>query len=165
MNDHDVSESPWSVQDALVALMVATSISDERIRTLELLSIERILNHLPIFANYADDARLRTVSRTVADLFEDEDGLNAFFGLVMNALPARFHETAYALCCDVAASDGCTIEGKLRFLEEIRHELNIDRLAAAAIERGARARHLTEQPAQSGTAQPLLTGARPIPLP
>jgi hypothetical protein len=29
-------------------------------------------------------------------------------------------------------------------LEEIRHELNIDRLHAAAIEWGARARHLRE---------------------
>ncbi|MEM7441218.1 MAG: tellurite resistance TerB family protein [Pseudomonadota bacterium] len=144
MKDQDISESPWSLQDALVALMVATSISDERIRTLELLSIERIVNHLPIFGNYADDDRLNVVSQTVADLFEDEDGLDAFFGLVKNALPERFIETAYALCCDVAASDGRTREGELRFLEEMRYELAIDRLAAAAIERGARARHLME---------------------
>ena len=34
-------------------------------------------------------------------------------------------------------------EAELRLLEEIRYELNIDRLHAAAIERGARARHLT----------------------
>jgi len=27
-------------------------------------------------------------------------------------------------------------------LEDMRHELNIDRLSAAAIERGARARHM-----------------------
>jgi len=32
---------------------------------------------------------------------------------------------------------------ELRLLEEIRYELNIDRLHAAAIERGARARHMT----------------------
>ena len=31
---------------------------------------------------------------------------------------------------------------ELRLLEEIRYELNLDRLHAAAIERGARARHL-----------------------
>jgi hypothetical protein len=30
----------------------------------------------------------------------------------------------------------------LEFLAEVRYELNIDRLHAAAIERGARARHL-----------------------
>ena len=32
-------------------------------------------------------------------------------------------------------------ESELRLLEEIRYELDIDRLHAAAIERGARARH------------------------
>ena len=31
---------------------------------------------------------------------------------------------------------------RLRLLEEIRYELNLDRLSAAAIERGARARHV-----------------------
>jgi hypothetical protein len=31
---------------------------------------------------------------------------------------------------------------ELRLLEEIRHELKVERLHAAAIERGARARHL-----------------------
>lgn len=144
MNDNSLSNGTWSVQDALVALMVATSISDSTIRTLELLSIERIVNHLPIFAQYDDDDQMKNVSQTVFDLFEDEDGLDALFGLVRTALPDRFHETAYALCCDVAASDGRTREGELRFLEEMRYELNIDRLAAAAIERGARARHLLE---------------------
>lgn len=144
MNDQEVAESPWSIQDALVALMVATSISSEQIRTVELLAIERIVNHLPIFGDYADDDRLNIVSQTVGDLFEEEDGLDAFFGLIETALPERFHETAYALCCDVAASDGRTREGELRFLEELRYVLSIDRLAAAAIERGARARHVME---------------------
>ncbi|MGB8276262.1 MAG: 2-dehydro-3-deoxyphosphooctonate aldolase, partial [Alphaproteobacteria bacterium] len=52
-------------------------------------------------------------------------------------------ETAYAVACDVAASDLHIPDETLRLLEMIRYELNIDRLAAAAIERGARARHLT----------------------
>ena len=74
-------------------------------------------------------------------LFEQEDGLDALFGLVREALPERLYETAYALACDVAAADGALDEAELRLLEEIRYELNIDRLHAAAIERGARARH------------------------
>lgn len=133
--------SPWTLQDGLVAMMVATSVSDERIRTLELLSIERIVNHLPVFGKYDAD-RISAISQTVFDLFEDEDGLDALFGLVRDAIPDKFNETAYALCCDVAASDGRLREGELRFLEETRYELNIDRLHSAAIERGARARHL-----------------------
>jgi hypothetical protein len=47
------------------------------------------------------------------------------------------------LCCDVAAADGLIFEPELRLLEEIRYELSIDRLHAAAIERGSRARHMT----------------------
>jgi hypothetical protein len=43
----------------------------------------------------------------------------------------------------VAAADGRLKEIELQLLREIRYELNIDRLHGAAIERGARARHLT----------------------
>jgi tellurite resistance protein len=127
-------------QDALVAIMVAVSASDEQIRTAELLAIERIVGHLPAFGDYDAD-RIRPVAQTVFDLFEEEDGLDALFGLVREALPVRLHETAYALACDVAAADGEIRETELRLLEEIRYELEIERLAAAAIERGARARH------------------------
>lgn len=129
-------------QDALVAIMVAASISDASIKTSELVTIERIVNHLPVFADFDID-RVKTVSQTVFDLFEEEDGLAALFGLVREALPERLNETAYALACDVAAADGTLRETELRFLEEIRYELNIDRLHGAAIERGARARHMT----------------------
>ena len=139
MNDVPHSLTP---QDSLVAVMIAVSASDETIRTSELVAIERIVDHLPIFAGYDVD-RIATVSRTVFDLFAEEEGLDALFGLVRANLPERLHETAYALACDVAAADGTLRETELRLLEEIRYELSIDRLHAAAIERGARARHLT----------------------
>ncbi len=131
-----------SPQDALVAIMVAVSFSDTNVRTSELVAIERTVNHLPIFGDYDVD-RISVISQTVADLFSEEDGLDAFFGLIRNNLPERLHETAYAMACDVAAADGKIRDAELRLLEEIRHELDIDRLHAAAIERGARARHLT----------------------
>lgn len=128
-------------EDCLLAVMIATSASDEVIRTAELVKIEAILNHLPVFANYDAD-RLKTVSQTVFDLFGEEDGLDALFGLIRENLPEKLYETAYALACDVASADGVLGDGELRLLEEIRYELNIDRLAGAAIERGARARHM-----------------------
>src|SRR5690606_23263211 len=56
-------------QDALVAVMIAVSASDENIRTAELVAIQRIVNHLPVFADYDAD-RLRRISQTVFDLFE-----------------------------------------------------------------------------------------------
>ncbi len=134
--------NPWSPQDALVAMMVAVSVADQDIKTIELLSIERIVNHLPIFADY-DVAKLSNVSNAVFDILTEEDGLEALFGLVKTALPETLYETAYALCCDVSAADGRLREEELRFLQETRYELNISRLNTAAIERGARARHLT----------------------
>ena len=131
-----------SAPDCLVALMIAVSASDEDIRTAELIKIESAVNMLPVFANYDSD-RLGIMSKTVFDLFEQEDGLDALFGLIREALPERLYETAYALACDVAAADGKIDEAELRILEEIRYELELDRLHAAAIERGARARHVT----------------------
>ncbi|RME14838.1 MAG: 2-dehydro-3-deoxyphosphooctonate aldolase [Alphaproteobacteria bacterium] len=139
-----VTDTPHvlSPQDALVAVMMAVSASDERIETAELVRIENIVNNLPIFGNYDMD-RARDVTKIVFDLFTEEDGLDALFGLVRANLPPYLWETAYALACDVAAADGTLHGPELRILEEIRYELDIDRLHAAAIERGARARHLT----------------------
>ena len=131
---------PMSPQDCLVAIMVAVSASDENIRTAELVKIETAVNMLPVFADYDID-RTRRVSQIVFDLFEQEDGLDALFGLIRDNLPERLNETAYALACDVAAADGSLADTELRLLEEIRYELNVERLHAAAIERGARARH------------------------
>jgi uncharacterized tellurite resistance protein B-like protein len=142
MSQTDTNPSPWSHQDALVAMMVAVSIADQDIKTVELLSIERIVNHLPIFADFNAD-HLRMVSDIVHQLMSEEDGLDALFGLARDALPEKLYETAYALCCDVAAADGRLRETELRFLQEMRYELNIDRLRTAAIEWGARARHMT----------------------
>lgn len=138
-----MTEAPhsFSPQDSLVAVMIAVSASDEDIRASELLTIQAIVNHLPVFSSYDMD-RVRTVAQTVFDLFGEEDGLDALFGLIRNDLPERLFETAYALACDVAAADGKLLDTELRLLEEIRYELNIDRLHGAAIERGARARHV-----------------------
>ena len=128
-------------QDALVAVMIAVSASDENMRTAELVAIQRTVNHMPIFAAYDLD-RMRQIAQTIFDLFEEEDGLDALFGLIRDGLPERLYETAYALACDVAAADGTLREIELRMLEDIRDELAIDRLHAAAIEWGARVRHM-----------------------
>ena len=134
--------SSFSACDALVAMMVAVSASEEAMRTSELVAIERMVNHAPVFADYDAD-RIRAVAQTVVTLFEEEDGLDALFGLIRDALPARMFDTAYALACDVAAADGRMGENEGRLLAEIRAELEIDRLHAAAIELSARTRHRT----------------------
>jgi tellurite resistance protein len=141
--DLDMSETaPMSAQDALVAVMVAASASDQNIRTAELVAIQRMVNHMPVFGDYDAD-RIRRVSQIVFDLFEEEDGLDALFGLIRAALPERLNETAYALACDVVTADGNHSQVELQMLEEVREELEIDRLHAAAIEWGARVRHMS----------------------
>ncbi|MGA1208257.1 MAG: tellurite resistance TerB family protein, partial [Gemmobacter sp.] len=96
--------------------MIAVSASDENIRSSELFAIQRIVNHLPVFAGYDGD-RIRRIAQSVFDLFEEEDGLDALFGLIRDALPERLHETAYALACDVAAADGRLRDTELRMLQ------------------------------------------------
>ena len=131
-----------SPQDCLVAVMIAMSASDENIRTSELITIQSIVNHLPIFSDYDVD-RIKTVAAMVLDLLSEEDGLDAFFGLIRSSLPEGLNETAYVIACDVAAVDGKMGQEELRMLQEIRYELSIDRLHGAAIETAARARFQT----------------------
>jgi len=137
-----IEDAPLSAQDALVTLMITVSASDEDIRTAELVKMSNAINNLPVFAGF-DAERLPRLSKMVFELLEQEDGLEAIFGLIRDALPERLFETAYALSCDVAAADGTIKMAEQRILEEIRDELLIDRLHAAAIERGSRARHMT----------------------
>ena len=143
-----------TAQDALAALMITVSAADGNMRTSELIKINSTINNLPVFSDYDADRLPRSaclagqhdlprVTSTVMDLLDQDDGLEALFGLIRDTLPERLFETAYALSCDVAAADGKIGETEARMLEEIRDELEIDRLHAAAIERGARARHMT----------------------
>ena len=62
--------APMSAQDALVAVMVACSASDQNMRTAELVAIQRMVNHMPVFADYDAD-RMRVISQTALDLFEE----------------------------------------------------------------------------------------------
>lgn len=130
----------WNPDDALVAVMIAMSASDENMRTSELLSIERMVNHLPVFKDYTM-SRVTEVANAVFDILAEEEGLEILWHAVRAALPERLFDTAYALSCDVAAADLRAGEYELRLLEEMRYELNIDRLLASAIEAAARARH------------------------
>jgi tellurite resistance protein len=140
MSNPDTS-NPFSPQDCLIAVMIATSASDLDVGTAELVSIQRIVNHMPIFADYDVD-HMSSISDTVFSMFEQDDGLDALFGVLRSYLPQKLHETAYALACDVAAADGKLDQAELELLAEMRYQLDISRLHAAAIETGARARHV-----------------------
>ena len=100
------------------------------------------MRFLPVFRDF-DRGRIADLSRECATMLQDEDGLDAAIDVIRGALPERLHETAYAIACDVVAADGTASQEELRLLEMMRHAMHIDRLHAAAIERGARARHMT----------------------
>jgi len=124
---------------ALIYTMVLVSAADRRMPDAELRKMGEILGTLPVFEGFDRDS-LPHVAEACADLLNDDDGLDRAFGLIEAALPQKLRETAYVLACDIAAADQKVTEEEARMLEMIRDRLHIDRLVAAAIERGARAR-------------------------
>ncbi len=124
---------------ALICTMVIVSAADRDMTDDELEIIGGIVGHLPAFRAF-DRESLPSVLGDCAKLLNREDGLEEAFAAIKKALPANLRETAYAVACDVAAADGEASQEELRVLEMMRHRLDIDRLIAAGIERGARAR-------------------------
>jgi len=131
--------STISPETALVYTMVTVAASDEEMSESELTRMTGLVGYLPAFRNYNIE-RLRGDTETCIDLLQSEEGLDAVFGLVDEAIPETHHDLVYAVACEVAASDSMLSQEELRLLEMIRHYLDIDRLTAAAIERGIASR-------------------------
>lgn len=127
---------------ALIYTMVLASAAGDGVTDAELRTIGDIVTHLPIFADF-DNKQLPKTLSACSDLLQKENGLDQALKDIKTALPPRLRETAYALACDVVASDGEASQEELRFLELLRDRLPIERLIGAAIERGARARFMT----------------------
>ncbi len=126
-------------QTALIYIMVLASASDTEMTDAELHRIRQIISNLPVFRGY-DSRAMTKAAEACIGLLEDDEGLDTAFDIIKESLSPRLRETAYALACDVVAADGAVHQEELRFLELARHRLDIDRLIAAGIERGARAR-------------------------
>jgi len=124
---------------ALIYTMVIVTAADANLPDAELQAIGDIIGDLPVFRDF-DRQGLPRHLNDCAEMMNREDGLEGTLKAIKEALPARLRETAYAIACDLVASDGEATQEELRILEMIRHRLNIDRLIAAGIERGARAR-------------------------
>jgi tellurite resistance protein len=125
---------------ALIYGMIAASVADMNMRDVELARISEMVAHLPVFDGF-DPASLPEIADECVAMLQQEDGLDEMFDRIREALPERLRETAYALACDVVAADGAASQEELRLLEMMRHQVGIDRLSAAAIERGAAARY------------------------
>jgi tellurite resistance protein len=127
---------------ALIYTMVIVSAADSEMPEAELRIIGDIVGDLPVFSDF-DRSELPRALNDCTELINRENGLDQILKVIKSALPAKLRETAYAIACDLVASDGEASQEELRVLELLRDRLNIEPLIAAAIERGARARFRT----------------------
>jgi len=134
-----MSKSPIPLESALIYLMIVTSASDSSMRDAELHLIGQIVQTVPVFDGFNVEMLIPT-ARDCASILADDDGLRTVLALTTDAIPHAFRDTAYALACDVAAADARFSLEERTVLDMIRAALDIDRLTAAAIERGAIAR-------------------------
>ena len=133
-----MSQDTLTHHSALIYLMVIVSAADSEMTDRELGAIGQSVRDLPIFDDF-DEGMLLAAAEACADILGDENGLETVLGLVDANLPDELRDTGYALSCKVAAVDGILTQEELRLLEMVRHTLGVDRLTAAAIERGVAA--------------------------
>ena len=127
---------------ALIYVMVLMSAADSDMTDRELYTMGELVRTLPVFRDYNIDL-LPQAAEACAEILSQDNGLDAVIDVVNDSLPSNLRETAYAMACDIAAVDGRLKQEEIKLLEFLRHKLDIDRLTAAAIERGSRARYAT----------------------
>lgn len=129
-------------QEALACTMVLVAAADGAITDREIGVMAALVQILPAFQNFSA-THLAQATDAAVTLLGESNGLAHGAQLIRDALEPKLRETAYALACDVIAADHAAKQPSLQMLEFIGTELQIDPLVAAAIERGARARHRT----------------------
>ena len=127
-------------QEALIYVMIVTSAADNNMTDAELARIGSLVRTLPVFRDFEAD-RLTEIARECQKMLQNDDGLDDVMETIRHSLPAEAYDTAYALAVDVAAADLAVNQIELRILQYLRDNLDLDKLTAAAIERGARARY------------------------
>ncbi len=127
-------------QEALVCTMVLVAAADGGITDREIGVMAGLVQTLPAFQDFSSE-RLEVASDAAVSLLEEDEGLAHAGAMIREALEPRLRETAYALACEVVAADRAATQPVLRMLELVMIELRLEPLVAAAIERGARARH------------------------
>ena len=125
---------------ALVYVMVVVAASDGAMHAREEEAMAEFTRRLPVFRGFDPDRLAATVADCSA-ILQEHEGFAAVLGLVRDALSEPLRETAYWLALEMALSDHKVALEEIRVIETIRRALGIDRLVAAALERGARARY------------------------
>ncbi len=128
-----------TAHEALIHIMVIAASADSKVSDRELEIISRLVNRSPVFEAF-DHSDLGQVAAQAIDLIKDSSNLERAMEMILDSLPQRLHDTAYALAVEVASVDLRLEQEELRYLEMIRDHLVLDGLIAAAIEASARAR-------------------------
>ena len=138
-------------EEALICTMVLVAAADGAMTDREIGVMSGLVQTLPAFHDFSSE-KLDAATEAAISLLEEDDGLTHAGQMLRDALEPRLRETAYALACEVVAADRGGSQPVLRMLELVMQELRLDPLVAAAVERGARARHQRigrgEQPAR-----------------
>lgn len=129
-------------QQALIHTMVLASASDGNMSDAELNEMGETVRNLPVFRSF-DIELLSETARGCVEMLSGDDGLDTVLNTIRDQLPDYLRETAYALAVDIVAADGRIEPEEVRLLELMRTRFGVDRLAAVAIERASRARHMT----------------------
>jgi uncharacterized membrane protein YebE (DUF533 family) len=133
---------PLDHQTALIYVMVLAAAADSNMSEREMVMIGSMVDKLPVFEGF-DAADLGIVAESCVDRLKGESALDDLMALITRSLPEKLRETAYALACEVVACDNAAGQEELRYLEMLRHEIDVDRLTSAAIERGIAALNRT----------------------
>lgn len=133
-------ERQISQHEALIYAMVTLSAADEKMSDRELMKIGDIVRTLPAFRAF-DAEKLVAAAKACGEYLQYDDGIDQILDVIANTLPPKLYETAYALAIEVAAADLHVEQEELRFLQMLRDRLDLDKLAVAAIEHGARVRY------------------------
>ncbi len=136
-----LSRNSLTAEEALICTMVLVAAADGAISDREIGVMAGLVQTLPAFHDFSSE-HLDTATEAAISLLGEDEGLSHAGQMIRDALEPRLRETAYALACDVvAAGRGGASQPVLRMLELVMQELRLDPLVAAAVERGARARH------------------------
>lgn len=129
-----------SPQEALIYAMITTAATDNQMSDPELKRIGSIVKELPAFDGF-DENTLVEHAQACGLLMSGTDGLNKVLDSISESLPDHMRETAYALACEVAASDEVFRVEERRFLQLLANRLHLTQLTCAALARAAAVRH------------------------
>lgn len=126
--------------EALIYIMITMSAVDRDLSDDELARIGSIVKNLPVFEGFNLE-NLTKISSECGDALGQDNGLEEVLKAIHNAIPEKLAETAYAVAVEIAIIDRTVKPEEIRFLQMLRDRLGLGKLATAAIEQGAIARH------------------------